>query len=55
MRRLCREVQDQAAVSMRLPEDIHERMIAINTMHNVFDRIDEAVDAYLKAKGDGHE
>jgi len=53
LRTFCREIQDRASVCMRLPENGHDRIVAINTMHNVFDRLDEAVDAYLK--GETHE
>jgi DNA-binding protein H-NS len=48
LRKLCRVVQDDAEKNMQMPKDIRERMLAINTMHNVFDRLDEAVDKYLK-------
>ena len=52
---LCRSIQDRASVCMKLPEDGHDRIIAINTMNNVFDRLDEAVDEYLKSEGETHE
>lgn len=55
MRCLCREVQDQTSVCMKLPEEPAARLVAINTMHNVFDRLDEAVAEYLKEGGEAHE
>jgi hypothetical protein len=53
LRQLCRRVQKEASDNMKLPTTPTERIVAINTMHNVFDRLDEALDHFLK--GDDHE
>jgi hypothetical protein len=42
-------VQSQAAGDMTLPADPTARLIAINTMNNIFDRLDEAIDRYIKS------
>jgi hypothetical protein len=49
LRTLCQQVQSQAAGDMTLPADPTARLIAINTMNNIFDRLDEAVDRYVKS------
>jgi len=48
LQRLCREVQRQAYRDMRLPADPAAKLIALNTLHNVFDRLDEAIERYVK-------
>jgi hypothetical protein len=55
LRQLCREVQNQAAGDMTLPTDPIHRIVAINMMNNVFDRIDAAVEVYLKRGEKEHE
>jgi hypothetical protein len=49
LRKLCQQVQSQAAGDMTLPADPTARLIAINTMNNIFDRLDEAIDRYVKS------
>jgi len=64
LRQICRSVQDEAFENMPLPDNSRDRMIAINTMHNIFDRLDEALEKQFRGssetipvitEGDGHE
>lgn len=48
LRKICRRVQDEAAENMKLPTTPNERIAAINAMNNIFDRIDEALENFLK-------
>jgi hypothetical protein len=63
LRKICQEVQEKAQGDMTLPPDPRDRIVALNMMNNVFDRIDAALDQYLKkatgsfrvvTKGDDH-
>jgi|APIni6443716594_1056825.scaffolds.fasta_scaffold00187_5 hypothetical protein len=47
-RKICQEVQDKAQGDMTLPADPTERIVALNMMNNVFDRIDAALEAFLR-------
>ena len=49
LQRLCREVQDQAQGDMTLPSDPAARLIALNMMNNVFDRLDAAIERHIKS------
>lgn len=48
-RKILCAVEDEAYGGMTLPCDPHDRLIAINTMHNVFDRLRDAVERHAHA------
>ena len=54
LRRIVAKIQREVRGDMTLPCDPRDRLVTINTMHNVFDRIDEALDR-LEEKGKNHE
>jgi len=54
LRRIVAKIQQEVRGDMTLPCDPRERLVAINTMHNVFDRIDAALDR-IEEKGKNHE
>lgn len=53
LRRLCRKIQKQAYKNMRFPSDPAAKLIALNTVNNIFDRLDEAIDHYIKENEHG--
>lgn len=54
LRCIVAKIQQEVRGGMTLPCDPRDRLVALNTMHNVFDRIDEALDR-LEEKGKNHE
>jgi hypothetical protein len=48
LRKICREVQNQVWKDMALPSDMPSRLVAINTINNVFDRIDAELEQRVK-------
>lgn len=50
LRKVCRDVQKQALGEMTMPPDPQHRLITINTIHNVFDRLDEAIERFIKER-----
>lgn len=52
LRQIWRSAQDTVYSDIRLPDDQHDRLVAINAMHNVFDRIDEAIEKHIKESTD---
>jgi len=49
LRQICKNAQDKASADMILPDNPRDRLIALNTMNNVFDRIDEALEQYIRS------
>lgn len=47
VKKIIDTVEVESRTKMKLPEDAHDRIIAMNTINNVFDRIDEAFRAYV--------
>ena len=54
LRCIVAKIQREVRGNMTLPCDPRDRLVALNMMHNVFDRIDEALDR-LEEKGKNHE
>lgn len=44
IRKVLKEVEDEAYGNMTLPCDPHDRIIAVNAMHNILDRLRDAVE-----------
>lgn len=45
---ILKKVEDEAYGEMTLPSDPDARMIAINTVHNILDRLDAAVRRHIR-------
>ena len=48
LRKVCRSVQDQVWKDMVLPSDMQSRLVAINMINNVFDRVDAELEKRVK-------
>lgn len=52
LRRILHDVKKQAVGDMTLPGDEHDRLIALNMMDNVFDRLDDAIEVFIVKAAD---
>ena len=46
-RDIYKKVEADVRGGMTMPTDAHDRLIALNMLHNVLDRLEDAIDRYV--------